>query len=269
MRTWAGTIVLGQTVTAHGGSSSVTPGPGGELEALCDVSAKQLTLRGTVAVRGGTAGGTTAGAPGGRGGRIELRAMGQAGPVAFEAAALVDLGGGGSAGPGTAGDGGEFLLVTSDASVTLAGTISAAGGNAPGAGGTGGRGGFVWFRCDENADGLGGNITIESSGVIDASGGSGTSGGSARNNGAFGVGFFPNHQGKLAVILDADSAPGRLTDGFIDNRGRVVARGGAQNGWGGDVIFHGGGTGPGDDPLPGTVDLAGHGTGQPGDFASQ
>jgi hypothetical protein len=54
----------------------------------------------------------------------------------------------------------------------------------------------------------------------------------------------------------------------IDNRGLIVARGAAQNGSGGDVVFHGAGVGV-HDPVAGYQDRSGHGSGTAGDFAGE
>jgi hypothetical protein len=46
----------------------------------------------------------------------------------------------------------------------------------------------------------------------------------------------------------------------------VIARGGAANGSGGDVVFHGRRSGSSEDPLPGRMMLEANGTGSPGEY---
>lgn len=189
--------------------------------------------------------------------------------MTLRAGASVVLDGGDSAGAAPAGEGGELEIVLADGPVSVAGEVRARGGAARGPGGTGGRGGFFGVRSDNDGDGVGGDITIEAGASVDVSGGAGDVGGSARHNGGPGVGHIPDRLGIFAVVLDSDSVSGRPVGAVIRNFGRIVARGGARNGSGGDVMFHGAGPDGRRDPLPGDVDLAGDGTGAPGDFAAE
>jgi hypothetical protein len=97
------------------------------------------------------------------------------------------------------------------------------------------------------------NITLEVTGSIDASGGKGNLAGSARNDSGAGV---SNIASNLAVRFDAG------TGGTVTNLGSIVARGPAQGGDGGDILFIGNGT-----PLPGTQNRMGDGV--DGDFSGQ
>jgi hypothetical protein len=110
--------------------------------------------------------------------------------------------------------------------------------------------------------------------VIDASGGASASGrgGDARWSSTPGA-FDPNSI-PIAVLLDADSVQGGPNPGgFIRNSGTVIARGGAPNGHGGDVEFHG--LGDATDPVTGEINPArgdvqnnGDGSGGNGVFTS-
>ena len=85
-----------------------------------------------------------------------------------------------------AGGGGHVFLFTNDGDLTMAGTITVIGGDAPDPGGTGGLGGLVvlWSDRNGNANEVDtGNLLIAPTGLIDASGGNGTIGGSARSDG--------------------------------------------------------------------------------------
>jgi hypothetical protein len=126
-----------------------------------------------------------------------------------------------------------------------------------------------------------GNILITPTGVVDASGGDGTVGGSARNDGKAGlVPSFPDHQEQISVFLNCDGVHGNTLN-WLDNRGKVIAHGGAQGGSGGDVVYHGvspsgntegGLNGNGTrnySPPSGDIDIAGQGTGQPGDYRGE
>jgi hypothetical protein len=63
------------------------------------------------------------------------------------------------------------------------------------------------------------------------------------------------------------------------NSGQLVARGGVHNGNGGDITYHGIGPGQRDMPTPpddgnhhppgGNQDMAGDGSGQPGDYGAE
>src|SRR5204862_352666 len=79
---------------------------------------------------------------------------------------------------------------------------------------------------------------IDKTGVIDASGGAGTIGGSARNDGGDGVASFPDEMEMIAVLINCDGRHG-TTQHWLLNNGRIIARGGAPNGDGGDIRYPG------------------------------
>ncbi len=166
---------------------------------------------------------------------------------------------------GEGGDGGEVLLETQDGDASMAGRIFARGGAATGA--RGGGGGIVDVFTDANHNGIGGDLTIETTGVIDVSGGAGVPGGSARNNGRAGVALFPDHQEQIAVLLNSDGIHGGPRNGVLENLGLVIARGAAEGGDGGDVMFHGRQDDADLDPAPGELDL--EGDDHDGDFAAE
>jgi hypothetical protein len=151
----------------------------------------------------------------------------------------------------------------------MSGSLSARGGAARDPGGVGGLGGHVNIFTDNNFDGVGGNLTVTPEGVIDVSGGAGTTGGSARNDGTTDVATFPEDQELIAVLLNADGIHGTPLNGVIDNQGVLIARGGEANGAGGDIAFHGEGTGGLHDPLGGRLEMGGNGAGPEGQFASE
>jgi hypothetical protein len=117
-------------------------------------------------------------------------------------------------------------------------------------------------------DGRGGNLLIDTTGAIDASGGAGAIGGSARNDGGDGVAPLPDGMEQIAVMIDCDGAQG-AKENWLDNRGVIVARGGAANGSGGDIVYRG--TSPDRNPSPpaGNIDNGGSGSGKPGSFAGE
>ena len=70
------------------------------------------------------------------------------------------------------------------------------------------------------------------------------------------------------MLLNADGIHGTPVNGVIDNQGVLIARGGEVGGAGGDIAFHGEGTGGLHDPLGGQLEMGG--TGAPdGQFASE
>jgi hypothetical protein len=110
-----------------------------------------------------------------------------------------------------------------------------------------------------------GNLLIAPTGLIEASGGTGAIGGAARNDGIDdSVADFPSEGDKIAILIDCDNVSGPTLT-WLENKGRLVARGGATNGRGGDIMFHGA-MPDGTEPVSGNVDVAGHGTGRKGDF---
>jgi hypothetical protein len=196
-------------------------------------------------------------------GTITLTATSLTAPLTVETAGEVYLDGGASGGTGVAGGGGRLYFFTLDASISMAGKLYARGGTAPDDGGTGGLGGAVDIFCDKQANGYGGNLTIEPEGYIDASGGPGTIGGSGRNDGGWGIALFPEEQEQISVLLNSDGIHGTPKDGVLLNLGTIITKGAPGDGWGGDVMFHGRGADT-DDPLPGHVESDGSGKGQVG-----
>jgi len=190
------------------------------------------------------------------------------GALVIDATGAVQLDGGASGGTGIAGGGGHLYFTTSDGDLTMAGMLSLRGGDARDPGGTGGLGGAVDIFSDHNYDGIGGHLLIATTGLIDASGGAGTIGGSGRNNGRDGVAGFPDEVELIAVLINCDGKHG-TTDNWLDNQGLIVARGGAANGNGGDIIYHGISPDRDSSPPSGNIDNAGNGSGLPGDFGAE
>jgi hypothetical protein len=272
-----GDLVLAAGLDASGGDSATKPGAGGTIQgypgpkddsANLDVSAQILANGGSVPTGGGGA------VNGGAGGLIKLLQRSMNGNATTEPAAGLRANGGKSGGTGTAGPGGMIYLFTKHGSVTVHGQLEARGGDAPEAGGTGGGGGFVYVFSGDGHDRMSGTLIISPDGVIDASGGSGTTGGSARNNGAGGVNLWPSVQTdeldveQIAVLINSDGVHG-ADRGWIDNQGKIIARGGATNGAGGDVVYHGRRQDGNETPLSGDVENMGDGTGLRGDFSGE
>jgi hypothetical protein len=228
-----------------------------------------FTLAGALQSRGGSiAPGATA--DGGLAGNFTLDINTPVGSQIFRPGSVILLDGGSSGGTGTAGGGGHLYARSFDGTVTMSGSLLTRGGAARDPGGIGGLGGHVNIFSDRNTNGIGGNLTVTPEGIIDASGGAGTIGGSARNDGVdANVATFPDHQETIAVLLNADGIHGTPADGIIDNQGVVIARGGATGGAGGDIAFHGEGTGGLHDPLGGHLEMDGDGAGPDGSFASE
>jgi hypothetical protein len=208
-------------------------------------------------------------ADGGTGATIRLEVRTRTGDLTMTPTGSLVLDGGTGSGAGDAGDGGDLAMVTYDGDASLAGQILARGGAAIGADGRGGAGGIIEVFTDRNYDGIGGNLTVETTGVIDVSGGGGATGGSARNDGEGGVASFPVHQDEIAVLLNSDGRHGSPQDGGLLNLGLIIARGGSANGSGGDIMFHGRKPGSYEDPDSGNVTLDGDGTGRHGDFGAE
>ena len=260
-----GDLVVTAPVHADGGDAGVQPGRGGLITARVGSGAGGIRIRGPVGVRGGDSGAPGRTVPGGEAGTITMTVVTHTGDLTVEGGGEIAADGGDSSGAGTAGGGGAINLFTRDGNFSLAGRLVARGGTAPDPGGRGGDGGPLNVFTDTDADGIGGDLTIEPSGVIDVSGGDGSVGGSARNNGVHGVALFPDDQHLIAVLLDSDCAPGGpMQDGRLLNLGTVIARGGADDGWGGDVMFHGRRPDAQIDPLPGVIFTEGHGAGEAG-----
>lgn len=264
----SGDVRLAGAIDFGGGDSEAQPGAGGRIDGEIGDAGGGLQLAGSISGRGGSAlpGGD---ADGGDAGQVWMAVLSLAGPITIAPTAEIVLDGGDSAGAGTGGTGGVIDLRARDGNASLDGQLHARGGDAPGAGGTGGTGGRLHIWTDTNFDGIGGHLIVEQSGLIDISGGSGETGGNACNNGEGGVAYFPEGIETIGILFNSDSAPGRLEDGELVNKGRIVAKGGAGGGSGGDVIFHGRRAGSSKDPVPGAIDLSGDGDGADGSFASQ
>ena len=170
-------------------------------------------------------------------------------------------------GTGIAGGGGHLYFFTEHGDLTMGGKLSLRGGNARDPGGTGGLGGAVDIFSDANFDGFGGNLLIETTGVIDASGGAGTIGGSGRNNGDGGVASFPDEIELIAVLINCDGIHG-TTENWLESAADHRARGRRQRQRGRHRLSR-------DlperitDPPSGNIDNAGNGTGRPGDYGAE
>jgi hypothetical protein len=271
-----GDLVISGLVDVSGGSSATAPGAGGSVDGHPgpENSAAGVDVSGQLTVNGGsiTSGGAGAGAAGGV---IKIVSLASEGKLTIEPSGQVQADGGGSGGTGTAGGGGLMYFFTIHGDASIHGKLLARGGAAADPGGTGGGGGLVYVFTGNGHDRMSGVLIVESDGIIDASGGAGTTGGSARNDGRpQSVNLFPSRQDdefsvdNIAVLINSDGVHGP-DRGWIDNRGLIIARGGAANGAGGDVIFHGKQQDGNETPLPGNVDLAGDGSGAPGDFRGE
>jgi hypothetical protein len=252
-------------VVASGGEGAAVGGAGGFIQVD---AAGAITVVGELHAEGGAAT-SSSGGDGGVAGDVTLNVTSAPDKIVVAATGKVIVDGGTASGAGHAGGGGHLFFFTLDGEVTIGGKMSACGGAAPDAGGSGGLGGVVNIFSDNNNNGLGGNLTVETTGVIDASGGSGTYGGSARNDGTSDVVFFPDPLERIAIILNSDGIHGTPPRGnaMTLNFGLVRARGAASNGAGGDVIYHGNGAGDLTDPESGTVDNAADGNAMSGQWA--
>ena len=270
----AGNLVIAGSVDLGGGAASAQPGDGGTFLGLAGagvgddpVNGGDIQLVGKIAANGG---GITAGGAGNGGvaGTVTIEPVSLLGALVVNATGAVLLDGGASGGAGIAGGGGHLYFTTSDGDLTMGGTLSLRGGDARDPGGTGGLGGAVDIFSDHNYDGIGGHLLIAKTGLIDASGGAGTIGGSGRNNGRDGVAGFPDEMELIAVLINCDGKHG-TTENWLDNQGLIVARGGAANGNGGDIIYHGISPDRDSSPPSGNIDNAGNGSGLPGDFGAE
>ena len=266
-------------IDVSGGDAGGAPGAGGLVNGSprSGPGAGGFHVAGEIAANGGSVvhGGSGNGADGGR---VDIELVPTNGAVMVEQSGKITADGG-KAGGGVAGGGGHIWLFTMDGDLTIAGALSARGGEA--SDGTGGLGGMIYLFSDDNhnAVDLGmGNLLIAPSGVLNASGGDGNVGGSARNDGIMGqVAPFPEEQEKFAIFLNCDGQHGE-TRNWMDNQGMLIARGGAHNGNGGDITYHGIGPGqrdmPTDDsgnhhPPSGNVDMSGDGSGVDGDYGGE
>ena len=250
---------------ASGGSGFAVAGDAGAIELVA--TGDGIRLSAPITARGGAATGYAA--AGGTGARVVFDVRSRRGDLDVTADGELVLDGGSATGTGEAGGGGDITMLTRDGDATIAGRLTARGGVAPDPGGRGGAGGILNLFTDKNHDGVGGNLLIDTTGLIDVSGGAGSRGGDARNNGGAGVARFPDDQHEIAVLLNSDGMHGSPEDGDLVNLGRIVARGGAAGGWGGDVMFHGRQPDSHRDPLPGELSLEGDGSGRAGQFAAE
>jgi hypothetical protein len=266
-----GNLVIAGSVDFSGGAASAQPGNGGTFVGQAGAGAGDHPVDGgDIMITGrlsGNGGSVIAGGSGNGGvaGTVTIEPVSILGALIVDSAATVTLDGGASGGAGIAGGGGHLFFTTSDGDLTMGGKLSLRGGDAPDAGGAGGLGGAVDIFSDANYDGLGGHLLIDVSGLIDASGGMGSIGGSARNDGNGGVASFPDNMEQIAVLINCDGKHG-TTDNWLENRGLIVARGGAANGNGGDIVYHGISPDRDASPPSGNIDNASSGAGRPGDF---
>jgi hypothetical protein len=266
------TVRGARAIDVGGAAGSTSAGAGGTvfISARQSSSSGGFDLQGEIFADGGhiTKGGAGAG---GTAGRIQVPLVPQRGLIQVGPTGKISAIGGRSGGAAVAGGGGQVSLFTNDGDLTMAGSIIVTGGEAPDAGGTGGLGGKVIFWSDQNGNGdevNSGNLLIAATGLVEASGGTGTIGGNARNDGVdFFVADFPINGDKIAILVDCDNVEGPTLT-WLENKGRLIARGGASNGRGGDIMFHGR-MRDGQEPLPGNIDIAGNGTGHKGDFGSE
>src|SRR4029078_3396244 len=86
-----------------------------------------------------------------------------------------------------------------------------------------------------------GNLLIAPTGLLDSSGGGGQTAGDARSNHMGGVAPSPEEQETFAIFLNCDGQHGE-THNWMDNQGRLIARGGVHKGNGAAAQLYG--TGP-------------------------
>jgi hypothetical protein len=270
-------------VDISGGSARSMPGVGGLATGgpRSTLGTGGLQVSGDLLANGGSirSGGSGNGADAGR---IDFELVPTVGAVMITASGMLSANGGNSGGAAVGGIGGHIWLFTRDGDATVAGKILVRGGDAPDSGGTGGGSGMVYIFTDNNHNAIYnnlGNLLVDTTGVIDSSGGNGDKGGNARSDGVKGTWpTFPDQQEEIAIFLNCDGAHGETLN-WMQNKGMLIARGGAHNGNGGDVIYHGIGPGqlgmpldPGQSqhhPPGGPMDLSGDGTGVSGDFYSE
>jgi hypothetical protein len=269
-----GNLDIAGSVDFGGGDASAQPGSGGTFVGHVGAAAGDSPIDGgDFSLTGRLSGNGGAIIPGGSGdgggaGMVTIEPVSILGALTVAPGGVVSLDGGASGGTGVAGGGGHLFFTTSDGDLTMAGKLSLLGGDAPDAGGTGGLGGAVDIFSDANFDGIGGNLLIDKTGVIDVSGGAGTIGGSARNDGGGGVASFPDEMEMIAVLINCDGRHG-TTQNWLLNNGLIIARGGATNGNGGDIAYHGISPDRDSSPPSGAIDNAASGSGRPGDFAGE
>ncbi|HXU64924.1 MAG TPA: hypothetical protein VN962_24670 [Polyangia bacterium] len=282
-------VVAGaHAVDLSGGNSSAKPGAGGLLNGgpRTDPGSGGVHVTGDITVNGGSilAGGSGNGADGGR---IDMELTPTDGAVLIDQTGNIVVSGGASGGTGTAGGGGHVWFWTKDGDITCAGHVTTNGGDAPDAGGKGGLSGMIYFFSDNNHNAVEvpkGNLLIATTGVLTSNGGNGATGGDSRNYGMpgtvapFGDGDAAKTQEEIAILLNCDGEHGN-TNNWMQNAGWLYADGGAHNGHGGDIVYHG--IPPmaredpkfdsyGDYPVPsGNIENKGDGTGLNGSFAGE
>lgn len=263
-----GDLTLAGVIDVSGGDSVNSPGPAGAATGFSGPDAGGIYVDGKLIGRGGSAlpGGD---ADGGLGADIFLRALSLKGDFVVAPDGRVVADGGDGSGTGHAGGGGGLAFWLTDGNASMGGELYVRGGGNPDPGGSGGDGGTMQLWTDTDANGIGGTLTVEKTGLIDASGGPGAQGGSGRNNGGQGTANFPDHLEQIAILLNSETIPGPPVDGWLVNKGRVVSVGGATDGWGGDIIYHGRRPDGTEDPLPGKVINHGDGNGEDGGFAAE
>jgi hypothetical protein len=269
-----------RAIDVTGGDSRAAPGAGGLVNGSPrgDPGSGGLHVAGEIVANGGSIldGGS---GNGGEGGRVDIELVPVDGVVTVEQSGKIAADGG-KANAGIAGGGGHIWLFTKDGDLTIAGAMSVRAGDASDSGGTGGLGGMIYLfsDADHNAVDVGsGNLLITSTGTLDASGGNGAIGGSARSDGIAGfVPRFPDDQEQIAIFLNCDGQHGE-TRNWMKNDGVLIARGGAHNGSGGDIVYHGIApdtrdttvAGGNHHPPSGNVDMSGDGTGAAGDYGAE
>ncbi len=270
-----------RAIDVSGGESQSAPGAGGLVNGgpRNDPGSGGLHVAGEIVANGGSIaqGGSGNGA---EGGHVDIELTSTDGALMVEQSAKVSADGGKAGGAGVAGGGGHVWLFTKDGDLTIAGALTARGGDGSDSG-TGGLGGMIYLFSDNNHNGVDrgvGNLLIAATGTLDASGGDGATGGNARSDGiANFVPPFPEEQEKIAIFLNCDGQHGE-TRNWMQNAGKLIARGGAHNGSGGDIVYHG--IGPGQRDMPadtsgnhhppsGNLDMSGDGSGMSGDYGGE
>jgi hypothetical protein len=276
------TVAGPRALDASGGTSLTKGGTGGTIQGTPtrDPGTGGVHVTGAIAANGGSIASGGSG-NGGDAGSIQFMFKATDGPLTVDQSGRITVDGGNSGGTGTAGGGGHLWAWTLDGDITIAGFLSTSGGSAPDPGGTGGGGGMVYLFSDNNHNGVQdpkGDLLITPTGIIESSGGDGTTGGNARSDGVpFAWPVFPEHQEQIAIFLNCDGQHGE-THNWMQNQGHLIARGGAHNGNGGDIVFHGIGPGQLGTPAPpsgnhhppsGNVDMAADGSGINGDYGGE
>lgn len=263
----AGDIRLAAMMDVSGGASQQQAGNAGTVTAETGPEAGGIFVDGRMAGHGGAElSGAQADARAGAGASVTLRAISVLGPIAIGADGEVETDGGESE-SGRAGPGGIMDFRTRDGNISIGGKLASRGGSSYAPGGRGGQGGAAHVWTDTNFNGIGGDLTVEATGLIDVSGGEGSMPGSARNNGTYGIAHFPINQHQICVLLNSETVIGPPDDGRLVNHGQVIATGGIGGGFGGDVMFHGRQPDGTENPVSGMMML--DGDGGDGDFVAE